>query len=62
MRVHTSPQEVGTIFRDTQPRLGVIYHMYNNSDLVIPTTDQVRESYTGAFAIRTRPHGPQCRR
>ncbi len=49
--VHTSPQEVGTIFRDTQPRLGVIYHMYNNSDLVIPTTDQVRESYTGAFAI-----------
>lgn len=49
--VHTSPREVGTIFRDTQPRLGVIYHMYNNEDLVIPTTDQVRELFAGDFAI-----------
>jgi len=49
--VHTSPREVGTVFRDTQPRLGVIYHMYNNEDLVIPTSDQVRESFDGNFAI-----------
>ena len=49
--VHTSPREVGTIFRDTQPRLGVIYHMYNNEDLIIPAADQVRESYDGDFAV-----------
>jgi len=49
--IHTSPREVGTVFRDTRPRLGVIYHMYNNEDLIIPAADQVRESYDGDFAV-----------
>lgn len=49
--LHTSPREVGTIFRDTNPRLGVIYHMYNNDDLIIAAADQVRETYGGRFIV-----------
>ena len=49
--LHTSPREVGTIFRDTNPRLAVIYHMYNNDDLIIPAADQVRETYPGRFIV-----------
>jgi ribonuclease Z len=49
--LHTSPREVGTVFRDTNPRLGVIYHMYNNDDLIIPAADQVRETYGGRFIV-----------
>ncbi len=48
---HTSPREAGEIFSETRPRLGVIYHMYNNNDVIGPALDQIRESYGGAVEI-----------
>lgn len=49
--VHTSPREVGAVMAETNPRLGVIYHMYNNDDVVGPALLQVRERYQGRFEI-----------
>ena len=49
--VHTSPREVGAVMAETNPRLGVIYHMYNNDDVTGPALAQVRESYQGNFEI-----------
>jgi ribonuclease Z len=48
---HTSPREVGEVFAETQPRLGVIYHMYNNDDVIAPALDQIRENYKGPVEI-----------
>lgn len=49
--VHTSPREVGAVMAETNPRLGVIYHMYNNDDVIGPALAQVRENYQGRFEI-----------
>ena len=49
--IHTSPREVGRVMAETNPRLGVIYHMYNNDDVIGPAISQVRESYGGRFEI-----------
>lgn len=49
--VHTSPREAGEVFAATSPRLGVIYHMYNNDDVIGPAVMQVRESYSGRLEI-----------
>ena len=49
--VHTSPREVGAVMVETNPRLGVIYHMYDNDDVIGPALAQVRESYQGRFEI-----------
>ena len=48
---HTSPREAGEVFAATRPRLGVIYHMYNNNDVIGPALDQIREGYRGAVEI-----------
>ncbi len=48
---HTSPREVGSVFAETGPRLGVIYHMYNNDDVVGPALGQIREQYDGPVEI-----------
>lgn len=48
---HTSPREAGEVFAATRPRLAVIYHMYNNSDVIGPALDQIRESYGGPVEI-----------
>ena len=49
--IHSSPREVGSVMAETNPRLGVIYHMYNNDDVIGPALGQVRESYQGRFEI-----------
>ena len=48
---HTSPREVGEVFAATRPRLGVIYHMYNNDELIEPALAQIRENYDGPAEI-----------
>lgn len=50
-QVHTSPREAGEVFAATNPRLGVIYHMYNNDDVIGPAFRQIRESYEGRVEI-----------
>lgn len=49
--LHTSPREVGEVFAATRPRLGVIFHMYNNDDLIGPALDDIRQSYDGMVII-----------
>ena len=49
--VHTAPREAGLVFAETKPRLGVIYHLYDNDDVIIPTIDQIRETYSGRIEI-----------
>lgn len=48
---HTAPREVGHVFAETNPRLGVLYHLYNNDDVVIPVVDEIRENYKGWVEI-----------
>lgn len=48
---HTAPREAGAVFAETNPRLGVIYHLYNNEDIIIPAVDQLRETYSGRIEI-----------
>ena len=48
---HTSPREAGHVFADANPRLGVLYHLYNNDDVVPPVVDEVRERYKGRFEV-----------
>ena len=48
---HTSPREAGEVFAETNPRMAVIYHMYNNDDVIGPALDQIRENYQGPVEI-----------
>ena len=48
---HTSPREAGEVFAATKPRMAVIYHMYNNDDVIAPALDQIRENYDGPVEI-----------
>ena len=50
-QIHTAPREVGEVLAETRPRLGVIYHMYNNDDVIGPALAQVREGYDGRVEI-----------
>jgi ribonuclease Z len=49
--VHTSPAEAGGVFALTRPKLGVIYHMYNNEDVIAPAVTRIRERYQGRVEI-----------
>ncbi len=49
--VHTAPREAGEAMAAARPRLGVIYHMYNNDDVVGPALAQIRESFDGRVEI-----------
>lgn len=49
--VHTSPREAGAVFAEASPRLGIIYHMYNNEDVLGPAFAQIRETFTGRVEI-----------
>ena len=49
--LHTSPMEAGAVFAATQPALGVIFHMYNNDDLIDPALEDVRKSYDGKVIV-----------
>ena len=48
---HTSPREAGEVFAETKPKMAVIYHMYNNDDVIGPALDQIRENYGGLVEI-----------
>ena len=49
--IHTAPREAGAVMAAARPRLGVIYHMYNNDDVVGPALEQIRESFDGRVEI-----------
>jgi ribonuclease Z len=49
--VHTAPREAGAVMAEAQPRLGVIYHMYNNDDVIGPALEQIREQFDGWVEI-----------
>ncbi len=48
--IHSSPVQVGEVFAETRPRLGVIYHMYNNHDIVEAAIRELVSAYDGRFA------------
>lgn len=49
--VHTPPSSVGKIFAMTEPRLAVVYHLFNNFDINQATIDVIRKSYSGPLII-----------
>ena len=49
--VHTSPGEAGEVFAATNPRLGVVYHMYNDDDVLGPALRQLGEAFDGRVEI-----------
>jgi len=48
---HTAPREAGEVFAASNPRLAVLYHLYNNEDVVVPVVDEVRRHFKGRFEI-----------
>ena len=50
-QIHTAPREVGEVLAAARPRLGVIYHMYNNEDVIGPALAEVGECYDGRIEI-----------
>jgi ribonuclease Z len=49
--VHTAPGEAGAVFAAAGPGLAVIYHMYNNADVIAPALDEIRRAYGGPVEI-----------
>lgn len=49
--IHASPAMVGKVFNETKPKLGVLYHLYNNPDMVIAAMDDLRKTYAGPVQI-----------
>ncbi|MCP5303044.1 MAG: hypothetical protein H7A03_07870 [Pseudomonadales bacterium] len=50
-KIHASPAMVGKVFSETKPRLGVLYHLYNNPEMVIAAMDDLRRTYAGPVQI-----------
>ncbi|MCF7980813.1 MAG: MBL fold metallo-hydrolase [Pseudomonadales bacterium] len=49
--VHASPAMVGKVFSETKPRLGVLYHLYNNPEMVLAAMDDLRTTYNGPVQV-----------
>lgn len=49
--IHTSPRDAGRVFDQTRPRLGVVYHLYNNDDIAQAALEELRTTYTGPVRI-----------
>ena len=50
---HTSPAQFGKIMAETNPRLAIGYHFYNDYDTYPLVYDGVRQTYDGPLALAT---------
>jgi ribonuclease Z len=48
---HTSPSEAGFVLNEVKPRLAVLYHFFNDHDLLSEIEQDVREHYKGRLAL-----------
>jgi ribonuclease Z len=49
--IHSSPAQAGQVFAEARPRLGILYHLYNNPDMVEAAIRELATVYEGPFAI-----------
>ncbi len=52
-QVHTSPAQFGKVMAETQPRLAVAYHFFNDWDTSPQVIRDIRRSYDGLLALAT---------
>lgn len=48
---HTTPEEAGFVFDKIKPRLGVLYHFFNDFDTVLEIESDARKHYKGPLAL-----------
>lgn len=48
---HTAPDEAGYVLEQVKPRLGVLYHFFNDFDTVFEMEREVRKHYKGPLAL-----------
>lgn len=48
---HTAPDEAGYVLAQVKPRLGVLYHFFNDFDTVFEMEREVRKHYQGPLAL-----------
>ena len=52
-QVHTSPAQFGKVMSQTNPRMAVGYHFFNDFDTLPSITAEVRKTYEGPLALAT---------
>ena len=52
-QIHTSPAQFGKVMAETQPRLAVAYHFFNDFDTAPAVLREVRRTYEGELALAT---------
>jgi ribonuclease Z len=50
-QIHTSPAQFGKVMADTNPRLAVAYHFFNDFDTAPAVLREVRRTYDGELAL-----------
>jgi ribonuclease Z len=50
-QIHTSPAQFGKVMAETQPRMAVGYHFFNDFDTVPPVLRDIRRTYDGPLAL-----------
>ncbi len=50
-QIHTSPAQFGKVMAETNPRLAVAYHFFNDFDTVPPVLRDIRKTYDGPLAL-----------
>lgn len=48
---HSSPEEMGQVLQQVQPRLGVAYHFFNDFDTGLEVEREIRKHYSGPLAL-----------
>ncbi|MHC5113751.1 MAG: guanitoxin biosynthesis MBL fold metallo-hydrolase GntH [Planctomycetota bacterium] len=51
--IHTSPAQFGKVMADTNPRMAVAYHFFNDFDTTPAVLREVRKTYDGPLALAT---------
>ena len=52
-QIHTSPAQFGKVMADTQPRMAVAYHFFNDFDTAPDVLHDIRRTYDGPLALAT---------
>lgn len=52
-QIHTSPAQFGKVMAETNPRMAVAYHFFNDFDTAPAVLRDIRRSYDGALALAT---------
>ena len=52
-QVHTSPAQFGKVMSQTEPRMAVAYHVFNDFDTQPDILEQVRTTYDGPISLAT---------